>query len=241
MNKCKLQRINKIFLISLLMFLLIFLVSCISDNKVTEDSDNKNFVQSETIEQGANVLNERNLKKEKNLRDKKDINDSNNKLDLKDGLDSSKVNINTSNIQKNKKTKKTEQNSSQKQTQASVSDKTLAQTKIETVSLSISWPGGEGVILGASDVKYENNDTVLDCLLKITREKKIHMEYSGVRGAAYIEGINNIYEFDHGPESGWIYSVNGVSPSQSVGSYKVKAGDRIELIYTTDLGKNLNR
>ena len=59
--------------------------------------------------------------------------------------------------------------------------------------------------------------------------------YSGV----YIEGIANLYEFDCGPLSGWMYAVNGAFPNYGCGTCKVKSGDRIQWIYTCDLGRDI--
>lgn len=53
--------------------------------------------------------------------------------------------------------------------------------------------------------------------------------------SSYVRGINGLFEFDKGPQSGWKYSVNGSTPGVGCGSYKVKAGDRIRWYYVTKL------
>jgi hypothetical protein len=67
------------------------------------------------------------------------------------------------------------------------------------------------------------------------------MEYSmsPVYKSAYIEGIANLYEFDRGELSGWMYCVNGWYPNYGCSAYKLKDGDAIEWHYTTDLGRDL--
>lgn len=50
---------------------------------------------------------------------------------------------------------------------------------------------------------------------------------------SYIKGINGKFEFDEGPTSGWVYSVNGTRPTVGCGSYTVKAGDIINWYYVT--------
>ncbi len=35
----------------------------------------------------------------------------------------------------------------------------------------------------------------------------------------YVEGIGNLYEFDCGKESGWMYKVNGRFPNYGCSSY----------------------
>ena len=99
----------------------------------------------------------------------------------------------------------------------------------------------DGRILPATSVSFSEGDTVFDVLKKAMREEGILFEfettplYSGV----YIEGIANLYEFDCGPLSGWMYAVNGVFPNYGCGSCKVKDGDKIRWIYTCDLGRDI--
>mgnify|MGYP004442757275 CR=1 FL=1 len=87
-----------------------------------------------------------------------------------------------------------------------------------------------GIILQNMKVEFNEGDTVFDILVKITRKKGIHMEYRGSGSNTYIEGINNLYEFD---------GVNGVYPNYGVGSYKVKSSDVIKFNYTCNLGADL--
>ena len=78
-------------------------------------------------------------------------------------------------------------------------------------------------------------------LSSVTRENKIHMEFvnTPAYGTAYIKGIANIYEFDGGDVSGWMYSVNGVFPNYGCSSYKPANNDEIAFRYTCELGYDL--
>ena len=96
-----------------------------------------------------------------------------------------------------------------------------------------------GIILQNMKVEFNEGDTVFDILVKVTRKKGIHMEYRGSGSNTYIEGINNLYEFDGGSNSGWMYNVNGVYPNYGVGAYKVKSSDVIKFNYTCNLGADL--
>ncbi|MGM9626294.1 MAG: DUF4430 domain-containing protein [Eubacteriales bacterium] len=49
-----------------------------------------------------------------------------------------------------------------------------------------------------------------------------------------------LYEFDFGDLSGWIYKVNGETPSVGCGDYVLSDGDEIAWLYTCDLGNDLN-
>ncbi len=96
-----------------------------------------------------------------------------------------------------------------------------------------------GVILSNMIVEIKDGDTVFDVLVNATRQKGIHMEYTGSGPSTYIEGTDNLYEFDAGSESGWKYTVNGKNVNYGCGEYKVKANDVIKFSYTCNLGKDL--
>lgn len=57
--------------------------------------------------------------------------------------------------------------------------------------------------------------------------------------SAYIEGIGNLYEFDCGELSGWMYSVNGVWPDYGCSGYTLHDGDTVVWSYTCDLGRDV--
>lgn len=99
-----------------------------------------------------------------------------------------------------------------------------------TATISIKGPKDAGMILGATSVELKDGDTVLDILLKATG-KKIFVDYEGSGATAYVAGIDNYYEFDYGPNSGWTCKKNGATIDRSAGVVKVAKGDRIEWIY----------
>lgn len=101
-------------------------------------------------------------------------------------------------------------------------------------------PAG-GVMLAATQVEPQEGETVFSLLQRVTRENGIPMEanFTPGTGSAYVEGIGNLYEFDCGQRSGWLYFVNGISPGYSCSEYTLKPGDRVEWIYTCDLGQDV--
>ncbi|MCB8817452.1 DUF4430 domain-containing protein [Desulfosporosinus shakirovi] len=98
-----------------------------------------------------------------------------------------------------------------------------------------------GIILPPTVLEFKEGEVVFDILKQVVRQEKIHMEYEGSKGTPYIQGINNLYEFDGGPLSGWMYCVNKIYPNYGCGEYKLKQGDVIEWNYTCDLGKDLGQ
>ena len=99
----------------------------------------------------------------------------------------------------------------------------------------------DGVLLAPTTVSIESGESVFDVLLRVTRDNKIQMEFSRTPGtnAAYIEGIGNLYEFDCGSLSGWMFRVNGEFPNYSCSDVDLADGDTIEWVYTCDLGADV--
>lgn len=98
----------------------------------------------------------------------------------------------------------------------------------------------DGVILSPEEVPFEEGETVFDLLRRQTRAHGIHMEatFTPGYGSSYVEGIANLYEFDCGQQSGWVYLVNGVSPGYGSSQYVLSPGDTVEWVYTCDLGRD---
>lgn len=101
----------------------------------------------------------------------------------------------------------------------------------------------DGIILDTTELEITENQTVYDLLTDAAKAYNIQVENSGVNGQnssmAYIRGINYIYEFDFGELSGWMYKVNGQTPSVGCGEYVLSPGDKVEWLYTCDLGKDI--
>ena len=95
----------------------------------------------------------------------------------------------------------------------------------------------DGMILAEQAVLFEVGESVFDVLKRVLKEQKIPMEYvqNPVFQSAYIEGIAQIYEFDCGDTSGWLYKVNGEKPNYGCSQYQVQKGDKIEFFYQCSL------
>jgi len=99
----------------------------------------------------------------------------------------------------------------------------------------------DGVIFATTTVIFYEGESVLNILQREMKRAGIHMEFSNVPmyNSAYIEGINNLYEFDVGELSGWMYKVNDWFPNYGCSRYQLKQGDVVEWVYTCDLGKDV--
>ena len=115
-----------------------------------------------------------------------------------------------------------------------------------TINDNLSWLDPEkkelvpadGWILQSTTVTFYEGESVFNVLLRTCKLLGIHMEYANtpMYNSAYIEGINNLYEFDCGELSGWMYKVNDWFPNYGCSRYQLQDGDVIEWVYTCSLG-----
>lgn len=100
----------------------------------------------------------------------------------------------------------------------------------------------DGVILPVVQVSFAEGESVLDVLKRVCAQTGIQLEYSWtpMYNSGYVEGINNLYEFDCGSQSGWMFSVNGWFPNYGCSAYQIQPGDAIVWAYTCKgLGEDL--
>ncbi len=99
----------------------------------------------------------------------------------------------------------------------------------------------DGVIFPATQVTFYEGESVFNVLQREMKKAGIQMEFENtpIYNSAYIEGINNLYEFDVGELSGWMYEVNDWFPNYGCSRYQLQDGDVVEWVYTCDLGKDV--
>lgn len=97
----------------------------------------------------------------------------------------------------------------------------------------------DGIILKEIEVDFFPDESVFDVLHRELKNNNIHFEFvkTPAYNSAYIEGIANLYEFDCGELSGWLYKVNGVKPTYGCSQYKLKNNDKIEFFYSCNMFK----
>ena len=100
----------------------------------------------------------------------------------------------------------------------------------------------DGVVLPVTTVEFTPGETVFDVLNRVCEAADIQIEYSWtpLYDSYYIEGINHLYEFDCGFESGWMYKVDGWFPNYGCSAYELEGGEEIVWCYTcTGLGTDV--
>lgn len=104
--------------------------------------------------------------------------------------------------------------------------------KLDTAKAS--YVPADGVILAPTQVNFESGETVFDVLKRVCDAYGIQIEYSWtpMYNSYYVEGIHQLYEFDCGPQSGWMYKVNEWFPNYGCSEYKLTGGETIVWCYT---------
>ncbi|MCL2525437.1 MAG: DUF4430 domain-containing protein [Coriobacteriia bacterium] len=106
-----------------------------------------------------------------------------------------------------------------------------ARTAFASDPAAVAGITSNGVILARRNLTLPEGATVRQAL-----------DASGVRvnaRGAYIAGIGGLSEGDLGPQSGWMYSVNGSFPNASASAQRLSAGDAIAWRYTINNGADL--
>ena len=104
------------------------------------------------------------------------------------------------------------------------------------------WKNGLEEVIPASGIYYSGKcsftaeESVYDILKRITKENNIALdsEFTPMYGTYYVKGIGGLYQFDCGSKSGWMYSVNGMTPNVGASNYQVSNGDVIVFYYVCE-------
>lgn len=94
----------------------------------------------------------------------------------------------------------------------------IADDTTGTVWLDRAYPWSEGL-------------TAWQALAQAAEDAGLFVDAEGRGTMVYVRGIGDLYEFDRGAMSGWLYEVNGVQPTVSAGAYVLQAGDRLQWLY----------
>ena len=98
-----------------------------------------------------------------------------------------------------------------------------------------------GALLAECTMPLYQGDTVFSLLSRASRESEISFSFQGTEGSGvYIDGIGPLFEMDCGDLSGWIYTVNGKTVSKSADDAILSDNDRIQWVYSCNLGKDIS-
>ena len=97
------------------------------------------------------------------------------------------------------------------------------------VSVSVSSSAVGGSVSGGGSFTFNQGATAYDALCACG----LSVNARGSQYGLYVSAIGGLAEKEHGGKSGWVYSVNGVSPMTSCANYVLSNGDVVSWFYAT--------
>lgn len=117
--------------------------------------------------------------------------------------------------------------------------RTAISIRCDPVAGRSQYAPADGTILTETEIRIPEGSTAFDQLAEATRSARIQMEYDGTTAGAYVRGIAYLYEYDFGNLSGWMFRVNGHFADVGASMYPLQEGDRVEWIYSANIGKDV--
>ncbi len=251
-NKFKALDLSKRIVIIFITISFVFIGGLSFYNGITGNYQSQSIVQKDTIKQ----KNTKKTKKKKNSlqqnndnKKEKSQNNANSKEDSKNQSisNSSKENSNDQSASKN-----TTFSSNVKNKEASVKQNTESSnttqtnqtnnnnqsqnqiTNNEKINVNVKIIGFENNMMMNKSMMFDKDTNAFNALKIAASQENIKIITKGIGIAVYVSGIGDLYEKQHGPNSGWMYKVNGTPPNYGAGGYKLKNGDNLVWYYVTD-------
>ncbi|MBE6034832.1 MAG: DUF4430 domain-containing protein [Clostridiales bacterium] len=110
----------------------------------------------------------------------------------------------------------------------------------KTITVTFTMKADKGTWIPATSVTLKNNSKVYHAFVKVLDDAGF--TYVGAN-KNYVSSITNkngstLAEFTKGPNSGWLYKVNGILPNIGLKEYVLGNGDKIVWYYTDDWTKD---
>ena len=98
-----------------------------------------------------------------------------------------------------------------------------------TVTVSVTSSAVGNPVSSGGTFTFNEGATVYDALCALGLSVNAH----GSSYGTYVAAIGGLAEKEHGSTSGWMYSVNGVTPNTACSNYVLSNGDRVVWYYVT--------
>lgn len=98
-----------------------------------------------------------------------------------------------------------------------------------TVTVSVTSSAVGNPVSSSGTFAFNEGATVYDALCALGLSVNAH----GSSYGTYVAAIGGLAEKEHGGTSGWMYSVNGVTPNTACSNYVLSNGDRVVWYYVT--------
>ncbi len=91
---------------------------------------------------------------------------------------------------------------------------------------------GQADVFAPTQIAFVEGETTWDLLLRVAESNDIVLDYSVSDWGPYLTGVNDVFAFDFGSASGWMYDVNSEAPAVGMSDNLMSGGDVIRLCYT---------
>lgn len=98
-----------------------------------------------------------------------------------------------------------------------------------TVTVSVTSSAVGNPVSSSGTFTFNKGATVYDALCALG----LSVNARGTSYGTYVAAIGGLAEKEHGGTSGWMYSVNGVTPNTACSNYVLKNGDNVVWYYVT--------
>lgn len=162
----------------------------------------------------------------------KDKDNENQETEVKE--ETKKETSSSTSTQKNNQTKQTNTTENTQQSQQSNNQNNkveeVPQKKILNISITVS---GIGNIIMSDQLQVEKGATAYSVLKQTANKKGIEFEAVDRMFGKYVVNIGGLKAANYGgsANNGWIYKVNGISPTKTAANYVLKDNDYIEWVY----------
>jgi|GEM_PF-1924294 len=99
----------------------------------------------------------------------------------------------------------------------------------QTASITVSDPGGTGVMFTG-----EKNLAAAETAYSLLRRTGLAVNSRNTLIGVYVYGIDGIMERAHGPQSGWMFRVNGNFPGTAADRATIAAGDEVYWVFSRE-------
>ncbi|MEF9958618.1 MAG: DUF4430 domain-containing protein [Niameybacter sp.] len=108
------------------------------------------------------------------------------------------------------------------------------------ITFSVLGPKGATILLPPTPQDVTRGDSVLQASIEVFTNQHIAYALSGQGHTSLVVSISDLKNTDYGPNSRWLYKVNGTLQSSYPNDYTLKSGDIVEWVYTTNSGEDLH-
>lgn len=198
-----------------------------------ENKEDTNTQQEETTKQEENKQQESSTKKEENTTQESTAKkDDSSKQETKNETSKNINQSSTASSSTTESTGSTQESSNANQSSNTTSNNTSNNTNTSqsptnnkiTVNVKVN---GMGNIMMSGTLNVEKGATGYSVLKQLADQNGIGLSGSKI----YVSGIGDLHEKQHGPMSGWMYSVNGVAPNKAACYYTLNDGDSVVWYY----------